>query len=87
MSIVARFVSTTEAKKAGYFSRRHENSNAHRDAQDAWRERHAIECVAERQAERAERSAAQQIALLDRRLGVGQGATKERARLTKAVAK
>ncbi len=35
----------------------------------------------ERQAERAKRTSQQQIALLDQRLGVGQGAVKERARL------
>ena len=87
MSIVSKFTSATEAKKANWFSRRHENSDAHRDAQDMWRESHGAERVAERQTERATRTPAQQIALLDQRLGVGQGAVKERARLAKLVAK
>jgi hypothetical protein len=39
----------------------------------------------ERAAARNERSAAQQIAELDRRLGKGVGAKRERARLLKAV--
>ena len=39
--------------------------------------------AAERASARAERSNKQQLALLDKRLGEGRGAKKERARLTK----
>lgn len=39
----------------------------------------------ERQAERAKRTPQEQIAVLDRRLGTGQGAIKERARLTAQI--
>jgi hypothetical protein len=41
----------------------------------------AVACMAER----AKRSPAQQIAVLDGRFGVGQGAKKERARLQKQL--
>lgn len=34
MSIEARFVSSTDAKRAGWFSRRHQTAGSHRDAQD-----------------------------------------------------
>lgn len=43
------------------------------------------EQAAKRQAERAKRSPAEQLALLDARLGKGQGAKKERARLEKLL--
>lgn len=66
-----------------WFSRCYETSEAHFAAQDAWRRsRHSAEIVAERHAERASRTPAQQITLLDQRLGIGQGAVRERAKLS-----
>lgn len=37
MSIPSRFASSVEAKKAGWFSRRHQTRDAHVAAQDAYR--------------------------------------------------
>lgn len=37
MSIEARYASATEARKAHWFSRRHQDSAAHHAAQDKWR--------------------------------------------------
>ena len=43
--------------------------------------------VTERQAERAKRTPQEQIAILDRRLGIGQGAVRERAKLVALINK
>jgi len=37
MSTTPRFASHAEAKKAGWFSRRHETNKEHREAQDKYR--------------------------------------------------
>lgn len=60
MSVTQRFASHADAVKAGWFSRRHENSDAHRAAQDTWRERQAVkaELVHEQQARTYERKRA-----------------------------
>ncbi len=87
MSVISKFRTAAEAKKANAFSRRHESPSEHRTAQDDWRAKHDPSWVAERKAERASRMPQQQIALLDQRLGVGQGAVKERARLKALVKK
>ena len=76
-----------QRKGVGSFSRRHDTSEAHFVAQAVYRERHSPEIVAERQAERATRTPAEQIALLDQRLGIGLGAVRERAKLKKLGAK
>ena len=59
------------------------NALAHWDAIKS----HAVkaERVAVREAARASRSPREQLALLDQRLGIGQGAVKERARLNALV--
>ena len=41
MSIPCRFPSADEARKAGWFSRRHQTSGEHRAAQEAYREKKA----------------------------------------------
>lgn len=75
----------------GWFSRRHETSTAHLAAQTRWQAEHGKESKremgVERQAERASRTPQEQIAILDRRLGVGQGATRERAKLATLISK
>ena len=43
------------------------------------------DCAVKRQEARAKLSAKEQLALLDKRLGDGQGAKKERARLAKEI--
>ena len=73
----------TKSKKG--FSRRHETSEEHFAAQAQWHADHDLAKVSWRQAERAHRTQQEQIALLDRRLGVGKGAAKERKRLMKPV--
>ena len=74
-------------KDFGWFSRRHETSTAHLMAQDGWRAFRSLEHVADRRAERAARTSEEQSALLNQRLGVGQGAVRERAKLKKLGAK
>ena len=71
------------------FSRRYETSAAHLEAQACWRAEHSAEAkrarAIGRQIESEPRSAEEQIAVLDRRLGVGQGAVRERAKLAALI--
>lgn len=69
------------------FSRRHMTAEAHIAAQHAREERvnRWLEVMATNEAERAKRTDAQQLALLDKRLGKGKGAKKERARLVARI--
>ena len=78
---------THEKKKKKGFSRRHETSEAHGVAHRAREERVLAKAngVEERAAARALRTPVQQIAELNRRLGNGVGAKKERERLAKIV--
>lgn len=72
-----------------WFSRRHQSDAEHRAEQaerDAYRQTMALN-IADRAAARAERTPKEQIAVLDQRLGVGQGAKRERARLSALVGK
>ena len=57
--------------------------NARRN--QGWRKRLRQEAANARQQQRDKRTPKQQLALLDRRFGKGQGASKERARLQKEI--
>lgn len=83
MSAPCKFASSQEAKKAGFFSRRHENSQAFVAAKESReaKTRNNRQNAEERARLAASRSPREQLELLDRRLGVGVGAKKERARL------
>lgn len=76
------FNSTVEAKKAHWFSRRHQTADAHLEAK-ALREARRDKS---RQRVPVKRTPQQQLNELDRRLGVGVGAVRERARLQAALA-
>lgn len=71
---------TTSNKPKGWFSRRHQSSQAHDEAQTHHQTRQDRQAGA---MERAVlyRSGSEQVALLDKRLGKGVGAVRERARL------
>jgi len=74
-----------------WFSRRHESSGPHFEAQ-ANREAEKgpvakAERVVKMYAERTARTSQEQIAILDQRLGVGKGAVKERAKLAALISK
>lgn len=79
-----------EAKKARLFSRRHESSAAHIAAQKLYDETQSLRVRRQRAADRDALSSAQtpqeRLTELDRRLGAGIGAKKERARLQAKVA-
>jgi hypothetical protein len=72
-------------KKPGWHSRRHQDAQAHTTARDEWDTFKSADgkraTAAMRAQERTGRSHREQITLLDQRLGLGQGAAKERARL------
>ena len=77
------FATRSDARNAGWFSRRHMDSEPNREAREAYQNRQLRKEREhnERIEERSKRSNEEQIALLDARLGVGVGAVKERARL------
>ena len=74
-------------KQEGWFSKRHQTSAPHHAAQVAKAEKVArgVATMIRNTAERAVRSNREQIAVLDARLGPGQGARKERARLKATI--
>jgi hypothetical protein len=76
-------------KPKGWFSRKHQDNAAHSEAVQKYGKAHSKLARAEKAqanaAKRTERSAAQQLKLLDERLGENVGAAKERARLQKLV--
>jgi hypothetical protein len=61
--------------------RRNRRQSKHKEAEPRLGVVDRLARAAARQSERAQRTAAQQLAELDRRLGVGKGAMKERLRL------
>lgn len=69
----------------GWFSRRHQTGEAHADARRAREEKRTarFRSAKERQEAAAQREPQEQLRRLDERLGVGVGAKKERARLTR----
>jgi hypothetical protein len=75
----------SSSKKPGWHSRRHQTADAQHTATTLYQNEHGPEARQDkadaRERDRATRTPAQQIAVLDRRLGVGVGAVKERARL------
>lgn len=77
------------SKPKGWFSRRHQDNAAHSEAVQKYGKLHGKLGRAEKAqanaAKRNERSAAQQLKLLDERLGEGVGAASERARLQKLI--
>lgn len=83
MAIGYRFASRAEATTNGWFSRRHQTSQEHVDAQSAklaLREQRLLAGRARDVAARL-RSPADQIVRLDKMFGKGVGAVRERARL------
>lgn len=74
-----------EEKKKGWHSRRHETSRENGDARAAYQAEHGPEArqrkADKREETRETRTPQEQLALLDRRLGVGVGARRERTRL------
>ena len=85
MAIEAKYASAQTAKANGFFSRRHKTSEAH-DLNKATRSFKTKKLMRQEEARQrvaacAARTLQQQVAVLDQRLGVGQGAIKERERL------
>lgn len=74
-----------EPKKKKGFSRQHETNEAYVNAHAAYLAEHGVEArqrkADERQKIRDARTPKEQLKALDERLGVGQGAKKERVRL------
>ncbi len=77
------FSNREEAKKAGWFSRRHQEPQAHLATQKKYRDKQGDKEARIRlaQEDRDKRTSYQQILILDKRLGKGKGAKKERERL------
>jgi hypothetical protein len=80
-----KYSAHAEAEKAHFFSCRHRDRAACDKARQAWeaRQHSKVDGAAVRRDLRAKLSAAEQIVLLDQRLGAGVGAVRERARLAK----
>ncbi len=76
-------------KPRGWYSRLHQNDDNRREARASYLAEHGPEArrrKAEERAEaRAQRSAAEQLRILDQRFGAGQGAKRERARLKQLI--
>ena len=81
--------SSEDPRSNGAFSRRHKTGEAHEAAQSEKmaRESEFWATIARNKAARAARTDVQQIALLDKMLGKGKGAKKERKRLNARIAK
>lgn len=90
MAAEAKFASSQEAKRQGWYSRRHKTDEEHRQNLAAnslaTRRQARREDAAVRNELRAMRTPQQQMALLNQRLGVGKGARKERERLATLIA-
>lgn len=73
------------------FSRRHATNEAYREASATYLAEHGVEArerkADEREKIRDARSPKEQLAVLDKRLGSGKGARKERARLQALIDK
>lgn len=85
MSVQCKFAKAEDAKKAGWFSRRHETTQQHfeeHERQRKRRENKLLDAVV-RQETSAELSSKERLHILDMRLGKNVGAVKERARLKK----
>ena len=89
MEAEQKFSSAAEAKAARCHSRRHRTNEAHNNRTDWWMANKSPEAkrkaAESRQKIRSEIDTASQLKLLDERLGVGVGAVKERARLSKLL--
>ncbi|MBI2109284.1 MAG: hypothetical protein HYT93_03890 [Parcubacteria group bacterium] len=77
------FGTSQEAKKEGWFSRRHRTSEAHDNVRNMRENKRIakLKDARKRNEAAANRSPCEQIRRLDERLGSGIGAKKERARL------
>jgi len=73
------------------FSRKHTTNEAHKEAHNAYLAEHGVEArerkADEREKIRDARSPKEQLAVLDKRLGSGKGARKERSRLQALIDK
>ncbi len=83
------FATAKEAKGAHWFSHRNQTSTAHESTHRAREERRdsKIQNVQKRDKDRAQRTPQDQIGQLDKRLGFGAGAKKERSKLEVLIAK
>lgn len=84
MTAPSKFATAKEAREAGWFSRRNKTRESHLDSK-AMREEKLLkkqEDAKTRARSAVNRSAQEQLFILDYRLGEGLGAVKERARLT-----
>ena len=77
------FATSQEAKKACWFSRRNRTSEAHEEERQTREDERITKAqnAHKRNEEAANRSPREQLRRLDRRLGAGVGAKRERARL------
>ncbi len=77
------------SKPPGWHSRRNQTSEAYEESYRARMDRESLmfETIEENKKARASRTSAQQLTLLDERLGVGIGAKKERKKLSELILK
>jgi hypothetical protein len=79
----------SKAAPKGHFSKRHKTSEAHEVASARYKAAHGttvrVQAANARNQRRSQSSPKQQLAALDKRLGVGVGASKERERLNKLI--
>lgn len=75
----------SKEKAQGWFSRRHQTDREHKEAVATYQAEHGPmarkEKAVNRTQLRSEWSSGEQLAILDKRLGLGNGARRERARL------